>query len=266
MGNYILTSSGELYHYGVKGMKWGVRRYQNEDGTLTDAGKERYYDDDERKSLYEQSKSHVVKNSLTGRHSVVDNEDVTKAGGFLWNQSEKISDVFNEMSESYNTDISNMKTNSKFMSEVKKLLNDEFGGPDQVDDEVLLNWSVDDIIYDSVEKYTSQRTKDLGKKFNDGVTQYYNNIKAITDDIVGSYGDMPVASIDTTRKTGGLFGRTTVSKEPVNYRTVVENTLADIGDSSWVRYLNNHTESAWIDSDSIYELADEIKKQWGYSK
>lgn len=31
----------ELYHYGVKGMKWGVRRYQNSDGTLTSAGKKK---------------------------------------------------------------------------------------------------------------------------------------------------------------------------------------------------------------------------------
>ena len=29
----------ELYHHGIKGMKWGVRRYQNKDGTLTNAGK-----------------------------------------------------------------------------------------------------------------------------------------------------------------------------------------------------------------------------------
>lgn len=31
----------ELMHYGIKGMKWGVRRYQNKDGTLTAAGKKR---------------------------------------------------------------------------------------------------------------------------------------------------------------------------------------------------------------------------------
>lgn len=31
-----------LAHHGVKGQKWGVRRYQNADGTLTDAGKRRY--------------------------------------------------------------------------------------------------------------------------------------------------------------------------------------------------------------------------------
>ena len=34
----------ELYHHGIKGQKWGVRRFQNPDGSLTEAGKSRYYD------------------------------------------------------------------------------------------------------------------------------------------------------------------------------------------------------------------------------
>lgn len=32
----------ELYHHGIKGQKWGVRRFQNSDGSLTPAGKQRY--------------------------------------------------------------------------------------------------------------------------------------------------------------------------------------------------------------------------------
>lgn len=40
--SYILTSDGELYHYGIKGQKWGVRRFQNPDGSLTNTGKKRY--------------------------------------------------------------------------------------------------------------------------------------------------------------------------------------------------------------------------------
>lgn len=39
---YALDKSSDLQHFGILGMKWGVRRYQNSDGSYTSAGKSRY--------------------------------------------------------------------------------------------------------------------------------------------------------------------------------------------------------------------------------
>ena len=40
--NSFTSWDSELYHHGILGQKWGIRRLQNEDGTLTNAGKQRY--------------------------------------------------------------------------------------------------------------------------------------------------------------------------------------------------------------------------------
>ena len=42
MSTWVCTRQNELTHHGIKGMKWGVRRFQNKDGSLTPAGKRRY--------------------------------------------------------------------------------------------------------------------------------------------------------------------------------------------------------------------------------
>lgn len=47
----------ELRHWGIKGMKWGTRRYQNKDGSLTDAGKKRYYKEADAAGYREESYS-----------------------------------------------------------------------------------------------------------------------------------------------------------------------------------------------------------------
>ena len=49
-GNFYCVSTDELYHHGIKGQKWGVRRFQNSDGSLTSAGKKHMRKSDEKTS------------------------------------------------------------------------------------------------------------------------------------------------------------------------------------------------------------------------
>ena len=53
----------ELRHHGIKGQKWGVRRFQNEDGSLTPAGQKRRSGSESRKSLSDDDDSRIRKMS-----------------------------------------------------------------------------------------------------------------------------------------------------------------------------------------------------------
>ena len=78
-----LISSDELYHHGIKGQKWGRRRFQNEDGSLTPAGKERYDDDgpSEKKKEYK-----IPENKSTHRLKL---EEKFEAQGMTRQQAEQ---------------------------------------------------------------------------------------------------------------------------------------------------------------------------------
>ena len=53
-----------LIHYGILGMKWGVRRYQNKDGSLTSAGKKRYGNNDDIKDSQQKNTEEPKKKSV----------------------------------------------------------------------------------------------------------------------------------------------------------------------------------------------------------
>lgn len=97
--NYM-SSYDELYHHGIKGMRWGVRRFQNEDGTLTAQGRQRYKD-------YRSDQS--TRRSLT-RHVAADKKNLKARG-----------EAMNEVTKNYNDAQEQMrKASSKVFISRKK--------------------------------------------------------------------------------------------------------------------------------------------------
>lgn len=81
-----------ITHSGTKGMKWGVRRYQNKDGTLTEAGKKRYARDAREKGFnkYDESTGKYYKSSKNDGQAELGadanryvKEDLTRTKGLI---------------------------------------------------------------------------------------------------------------------------------------------------------------------------------------
>lgn len=100
--SFNLDQSPHIVHFGILGMRWGVRRYQNADGTYTAAGKDRYFDGHD----YVKQKGPSGKSGASG-------------GG----SSSKNSKVLNEkkQSDAYLKDVAKAKANGKTEAEAQAI-------------------------------------------------------------------------------------------------------------------------------------------------
>lgn len=159
----------ELYHYGVKGMKWGVRRYQNKDGSYTDLGKRRNL-----KALQKVEKKE--RNRLGG--AVGKDPIITSA-------ADRVRDVQIRRNKALNREYSIL---DKMEIEMLEKLDKHY--------DEMMNSSDPSEKYDTIEKEITSKYKkelDAAKKETAKVdAEFRKAVKQTVDDFLGEYGDTPV--------------------------------------------------------------------------
>ena len=103
-------NADELKHYGIKGMKWGVRRFQNSDGSLTADGKKRYSGDNLKD----------IQKQVNQGKNVVDGVKKTKAKAAEKRTEKEIKDDLSQMSDKELRDIVNRLNMEERYTQVMK--------------------------------------------------------------------------------------------------------------------------------------------------
>lgn len=113
-----------LQHWGIKGMKWGVRRYQNKDGTLTAAGKKRMYRemfDDESKDLKERKK-YIASSDRWVREDIERSKRLADESTNMARNSKNLSDsIGRAANKKKSMDLSNM-TDKEMRDQINRAL------------------------------------------------------------------------------------------------------------------------------------------------
>lgn len=173
----------ELYHHGVKGMKWGVRRYQNPDGSLTNKGKKRL-------AKLVQKDDRIVEKDNTLRDKLTTSglKSVSKEAA----EVRKVSDAF------YNLDD---KTYSKYLGKAAKAFaNSPFAKNEGISlqdaMELYSKYDGDQGYYNSFRYYLNDKYKGGAKAYNNKTIElnkkFRDEASKSVDNLLNEYGDMPI--------------------------------------------------------------------------
>lgn len=93
--------SYELAHYGVRGMRWGVRRYQRKDGSLTPEGRKRYSEEESPKPAAPNKKKSVSSMSNADLRNEIERLELEQRYRRLASESAKLNRTTSQKAKEY---------------------------------------------------------------------------------------------------------------------------------------------------------------------
>ena len=198
--NESFSEDSYLMHFGIKGQKWGVRRFQNEDGTLTEAGIKRYGSEKEQKELSKtiqklhQSRDKYSRFTIwqdSKNRKKIENapqvrEAVKKASEeYAKSKLKKLKDESDREKEEFMS--GKNKEAAKYVAQYKK------NHPDYkdrgYDEDDVKNLAYGFYRIDKDKQQTKKQRLDSIKEYNDAEKQYRRICKELASTVLGKHGE-----------------------------------------------------------------------------
>lgn len=211
--------NNELYHYGVKNMHWGVRRWQNEDGSYKPGGAEHYYTPSKRqqKKNYKELKRSINKDLLGGDKfqkvidkkaaKIITDERYQKINDKYkqWSEvADKVQDfedtpLYQELEEKAEKNVKNYFKNNTDDPMVQRAMEDaaEYGFP--LEEHRYYRKTLEYEMHDSDlrDEYDKKYMKQFGEaaaKEEKAWNEYNQEVSSVVKDMIGKYSDKKINS------------------------------------------------------------------------